>query len=128
MSYVSSKSDLISVRVTHEEKLQVKQAAKENNQTLTDYVRTTLLSNNVKQASKARHTHENKELSALLSQLDTKDKELSEKNKQIDNLHKLLNQQQQLTLSNNKLTSDISKQLETEQKKNKNKWYQFWGK
>lgn len=128
MSYVSSKSDLISVRVTHEEKLQVKQAAKENDQTMTDYVRTTLLSNNVKQASNARHTHDNKELNALLAQLDIKDKELSEKNKQIDNLHKLLDQQQQLTLSNNKLTTDLKKQLDTEQQLNKNKWYQFWNK
>ena len=123
---MTSRKDLISVRVTQTEKLQVKQEADKLNMTMTDYVRHALLADNVKQSSNEHMTDDNGQLSALLNQLEVKDKELTEKNKQIDSLHKLLDQQQALTLSNNRLTTDLQKQLETEQEVNRRKWYQFW--
>lgn len=126
MSYVAAKHKTISVRVSDKEKQYISNLANKKGQTVTEYVRHTLLSNTGGQSSEERHTSASKELDTILQQLELKDKELSAKNDQIERLHKLLDQQQQLTLSSNQLATDLKKQLDTEQQTNKPKWYQFW--
>ena len=122
----------IQVRVTADEREEIKYLAEENNQSMNQYILDKVLSENSKDDSTQNSdSYENHSmmLAYLKDQIIEKDQQISALNMRLEESYKLIDQQQQLSLLQQqplKITEDDKERNEENDKHSKRWWQRIW--
>ncbi|MGX7364695.1 hypothetical protein [Aerococcus suis] len=122
----------IQVRLTADEREEIKYLAEENNQSMNQYILDKVLSENSKDDSTQNSdSYENHSmmLAYLKDQIIEKDQQISALNMRLEESYKLINQQQQLSLLQQqplKITEDDKERNEENDKHSKRWWQRIW--
>lgn len=122
----------IQVRLTADEREEIKYLAEENNQSMNQYILDKVLSENSKDDSTQNSdSYENHSmmLAYLKDQIIEKDQQISALNMRLEESYKLINQQQQLSLLQQqplKITEDDKEINEENDKHSKRWWQRIW--
>ena len=122
----------IQVRLTDDEREEIKYLAEENNQSMNQYILDKVLSENSKDDSTQNSdSYENHSmmLAYLKDQIIEKDQQISALNMRLEESYKLINQQQQLSLLQQqplKITEDDKERNEENDKHSKRWWQRIW--
>ncbi|MFV8314819.1 hypothetical protein ACNM7U_09870 [Aerococcus viridans] len=122
----------IQVRLTADEREEIKYLAEENNQSMNQYILDKVLSENSKDDSTQNSdSYENHSmmLAYLKAQIIEKDQQISALNMRLEESYKLIDQQQQLSLLQQqplKITEDDKERNEENDKHSKRWWQRIW--
>lgn len=122
----------IQVRLTADEREEIKYLAEENNQSMNQYILDKVLSENSKDDSTQNSdSYENHSmmLAYLKDQIIEKDQQISALNMRLEESYKLIDQQQQLSLLQQqplKITEDDKERNEENDKHSKRWWQRIW--
>lgn len=122
----------IQVRLTADEREEIKYLAEENNQSMNQYILDKVLSENSEDDSTQNSdSYENHSmmLAYLKAQIIEKDQQISALNMRLEESYKLIDQQQQLSLLQQqplKITEDDKERNEENDKHSKRWWQRIW--